>query len=261
MLKLIQGYYHFLALGKFMEGVILSNDLSSLAVEYPIKTGETSTFLLKDNLISSLLSSIHKHPDKRNIYGYLTEISAFKGIFSTMRELIENNSAFRTFLQTQLQDQYFPFEQLIRFLRNVLNHATTGNLAIKLEDYDIQKDYILSPKVQRTQALKGSAKIAFHFLYAHYIQQRSGSPEYGIQISMDFWTLKPGMKLEELISWHNLYLLAELCFNLAQIAQFRLNTSKNSSSKKETKKSDTPLHAPKPARKNTAARLLRETKK
>jgi hypothetical protein len=38
MLKLIQGYYHFLALGKFMEGVILSNNLSSLATDYPVKT-------------------------------------------------------------------------------------------------------------------------------------------------------------------------------------------------------------------------------
>ena len=38
MLKLVQGYYHFLALGKFMEGLILSNDLSTIAMDYPIKT-------------------------------------------------------------------------------------------------------------------------------------------------------------------------------------------------------------------------------
>lgn len=172
MLKLVQGYYHFLALGKFMEGLILSNDLSTIAMDYPIKTWEKSSFLLKESLLKNLLSSLNAHPDQRNIYGYLTEISAFKGIFSTIRELIETSLPFRNFLKHQLQDQYFPFEQTIRFLRNVLNHATTGNLLIKLEDYDIQKDYILSPKIQRVNNLKGSALIKFDF-YLHQLYQRT----------------------------------------------------------------------------------------
>lgn len=235
MLKLIQGYYHFLALGKFMEGVILTNDLTSLAIDYPVKTGATSSFTLKNSLLSSLLSSIHKHPDQRNIYGYLTEISAFKGIFSTMRELIENNAAFRLFLQEHLKDQYFSFEQTIRFIRNVLNHTTTWNLEIKLEDYDIQKEYILSPKVQRTQSLKGSANIIFDFTYAQYIEQRKWNAEYGIKISVDFKKLKPWITLEKLISWHNLYLLAELCFNIAQIAQFKITQPKSKNEKLKNK--------------------------
>jgi hypothetical protein len=71
-----------------------------------------------------------------------------------MRELIENDENFRNFLKDTLKDQYFPFEQTIRFVRNVLNHGTTHNLLIKLEDYEVQKDFILSPKVQRVNALK-----------------------------------------------------------------------------------------------------------
>ena len=43
-----------------------------------------------------------------------------------MREVIENDASLREFLKTTLQDQYFPFEQTIRFLRNVLNHSTTS---------------------------------------------------------------------------------------------------------------------------------------
>lgn len=226
MLKLIQGYYHFLALGKFMEGLILSNDLSTIAMDYPIKTWEKSSFLLKESLLKNLLSSLNSHPDQRNIYGYLTEISAFKGIFSTIRELIETSLPFRNFLKHQLQEQYFPFEQTIRFLRNVLNHATTGNLLIKLEDYDIQKDYILSPKIQRVNNLKGSALIKFDFTYINYIKERKGSSEYGISFSIDFAKLRPWIPLEKLISRHNLYLLAELCFNLSQIAQYQYASQK-----------------------------------
>ena len=235
MLKLIQGYYHFLALGKFMEGVILSNNLSSLATDYPVKTWGNSSFLLKESLLKNLLSSLNAHPDQRNIYGYLTEISAFKGIFSTIRELIETSLPFRNFLHLQLQDQYFPFEQTIRFLRNVLNHATTWNLLIKLEDYDIQKDYILSPKIQRVHELKGSALIHFNFTYSKYIKERKGSPEYWCSFAIDFSQLKPWTPLEKLISRHNLYLLAELCFNLAQIAQHQSKNQKPPTKKLQSK--------------------------
>ena len=215
MLKLLQGYYHFLSLGKFMEQVIITNDLSELAMNLPISTGTNSSFMLKESLIKNLLSSIHKNPQKRNIYWYLTEISSFKGIFSIMRELIENDDDFRNFLKETLQDQYFPFEQSIRFIRNVLNHWTSSSLSIKEEDYTIQKDFILSPKIQRINNLRWSALIHLNFKYKNYVKQRKGSPEYWIYFSIDFKKLKSWIQLENLISWHNLYLLAELCYNLS----------------------------------------------
>lgn len=205
-----------------MEQVMMTNDLSDLAIDLPIMTGGNSSFGLKESLIKRLLSTIYAHPQQRNVYGYLTEISAFRGIFSLMRELIENDAAFREFLKTTLKDQYFPFEQTIRFLRNVLNHTTSSGLIIKLEDYEIQKDFILSPKVQRVQKLNGSAKISLDFLYAKYISQRKGSENYGLKIEIDFASLKSGLALEKLITWHDLYLLSELCFNLSQIAEHQL---------------------------------------
>lgn len=246
MLKLIQGYYHFLALGKFMEQVIVHNDLSELAMDYPLKTWVHSSFMLKESLLKNLLYSLHKHPDKRNVYGYLTEISAFRGIFSIVRELIETHQDFRDFLKTTLQDQYFPFEQTIRFLRNVLNHSTSSGLHLKQEDYDIQKDYILSPKQQRINKLKGSAQIELDFVYAKYIAQWQGSKDYGIHLVLDFSKFRPGMELEKLMSWHTLYLLAELCFNLSQLADVKLKqlvqrsswALKVSSVSKKVKKSD-----------------------
>ena len=100
-----------------MEQVIITNDLSELAMNLPISTGQKTSFMLKEWLIKNLLSSIHENPTKRNVYGYLTEISSFKGIFSIMRELIENDVEFRSFLKETLKDQYFPFEQSIRFIK------------------------------------------------------------------------------------------------------------------------------------------------
>ena len=218
MLRLIQGYYHFLMLGKFMEQLMLTNDLSDLAMDYPLRTGKTTSFMLKERMLKRLFTSFYGHQEQRNVYGYLTEISAFRGIFSVMREMIENDAKFREYLKDLLKDQYFPFEQLIRFLRNVLNHTTTSSLKLKLEDYEVQRDFILSPKVQRVQKLNGSARITLDFHYSKYVAQRKGSPEYWIQLSIDFKKLKPDLQLEKLVSWHQLYLLSELCFNIAQLA-------------------------------------------
>ena len=218
MLRLIQGYYHFLMLGKFMEQLMLTNDLSDLAMDYPLRTGKNTSFMLKERMLKRLFTSFYGHQEQRNVYGYLTEISAFRGIFSVMREMIENDANFREYLKDLLKDQYFPFEQLIRFLRNILNHTTTSSLKLKLEDYEVQRDFILSPKVQRVQKLNGSARITLDFHYSEYVAQRKGSPEYWIQLSIDFKKLKPDLQLEKLVSWHQLYLLSELCFNIAQLA-------------------------------------------
>ena len=233
MLRLIQGYYHFLMLGKFMEQLMLTNDLSDLAMDYPLRTGKNTSFMLKERMLKRLFTSLYGHQEQRNVYGYLTEISAFRGIFSVMREMIENDANFREYLKDLLKDQYFPFEQLIRFLRNVLNHTTTSSLKLKLEDYEVQRDFILSPKVQRVQKLNGSAMITLEFHYSKYVAQRKGSPEYWIQLSIDFKKLKPDLQLEKLVSWHQLYLLSELCFNIVQLADQHFKPKKQ---KTRTKK-------------------------
>ena len=234
MLRLIQGYYHFLMLGKFMEQLMLTNDLSDLAMDYPLRTGKNTSFMLKERMLKRLFTSFYGHQEQRNVYGYFTEISAFRGIFSVMREMIENDANFREYLKDLLKDQYFPFEQLIRFLRNVLNHTTTSSLKLKLEDYEVQRDFILSPKVQRVQKLNGSAMITLEFHYSKYVAQRKGSLEYWIQLSIDFKKLKPDLQLEKLVSWHQLYLLSELCFNIVQLADQYFKPKKQ---KTRTKKS------------------------
>lgn len=94
---------------------MLTNDLSDLAMDYSLRTGKTTSFMLKERMLKRLFASFYGHQEQRNVYGYLTEISAFRGIFSVMREMIENDANFREYLKDLLKDQYFPFEQLISF--------------------------------------------------------------------------------------------------------------------------------------------------
>ena len=46
-----------------------------------IPTGEHSSFGIKLPMIQSLMTQIHDNPSKKNIFGYLIEVSAFRGIF------------------------------------------------------------------------------------------------------------------------------------------------------------------------------------
>ena len=73
----------------------------------------------------------------------MVEINSFRGIFSVTKEMIETQKSFEIFLKKKLKDKYFAFEQVIRFMRNVLNHIETADINLKVDDFVKQKDYIL----------------------------------------------------------------------------------------------------------------------
>ncbi|HMS90668.1 MAG TPA: hypothetical protein PKC87_00385 [Candidatus Absconditabacterales bacterium] len=208
-IELLQGFYRFLYLGKFLEKFIKDKDISSYATDFPIHTGEKKNFVLKGAIVKKMLSDIHAHPDQKNIFGYMVEINSFKGMFSVMREMIETQENFQLFLAQKLQDKYFAFEHIIRFLRNVLNHIETADIKIKITDFIKQKDYLSKEKQ--------ISKISFDMKYADYFVEWKGGKDYGLNIVIDFYDLKEGQKIFDIIPLHQVYLLAEFCFNLSEI--------------------------------------------
>jgi len=207
-LQLLQSYYRFLSLGKYLEFLIQTKDFSQNIPDLAIVTGKNSRFWIKSSLLTTLLKQIHEHPDKENIFWYLIEISAFKWVFWTMRELLDTSLPFKSFVQKRLGVSYLPFEHIIRLTRNVLSHHSSPNLLLKADDFTKQRDFLAHDKISR---------IHFSFVYATSWKERKGSRDYGIDIAVDFAKLKEGMKFFSLISLHNLYLLSELCFNLSKI--------------------------------------------
>ena len=81
-----------------------------------------------------------------------------------MKELIDTSSSFNNHLRKQLDKQFFPFEQIIRFSRNILNHAIDPQIIIKKEDFLQQKAYLHE---------HGVTNIHFIFNYADYIKERT----------------------------------------------------------------------------------------
>jgi len=208
-IELLQWFYRFLYLWKFLEKYIKQKDLSADAVDSPISTWDKKNFILKWTVVKKILEDIYSNPDKKNIFWYMVEINSFRGIFSVMREMIETEEKFQLFLKQKLKDKYFAFEQVIRFLRNVLNHIETADVKLKIEDFVKQKDYVIK--------WNKISQIKFDIKYADYFIEWKWSKEYGLDIEIDFERLKEGQKIFDIISLHQVYLLAEFCFNLSEV--------------------------------------------
>jgi hypothetical protein len=243
-IELLQGYYKFLSLGKFFE-VQAQTHLLSFPHQLPLATGDHTKFSINTELTSSLLTEIHNHPHSKNVFGYLVEISAFRGIFSVMREMIENLPRFRDTLKMIFADQYLPFEQTIRFLRNVLSHSSTPSLLIQQEDFQKQKEFLLAHKDIKGNTKPIVKKISLHFVYSAHLPEREGSPEYVCEATINFSTLKAGTSLRKVVSLHQMYMLSELCYNITKVVAQRVKRSplpptKSTSLKRSKKRKSLP---------------------
>lgn len=103
-----------------------------------IPTGDTTAMVLNTSMIKKILADIHAHPDKKNIFGYLATISGLRGIFSCMKDFMQQDVQFEKFLK-ELLDEHFPaFQKIIYFCRNVLSHHITADIVLTREDYEKQ---------------------------------------------------------------------------------------------------------------------------
>lgn len=215
-------------LGKYMEHHIKSEQHEIHVSDLRITTGEHSSFGIKIPMVKSLMNQIHENPDKKNIFGYLIEISAFRGIFGTMRELLDSNETFSNYAKIKLGNQYFSFEQTIRLIRNVLSHTTTSGILLRIEDFVKQRDFLIHEK---------DPLVKFDFVYSENRTERTGSKEYGIHLALDFTKFQEGQSLFDMVSLHQLYMLAELCSNLCELCAATLPKPKNTNSLKKNGKS------------------------
>lgn len=112
---------------------------------------------------------------------------------------------FQRFVQQTLSDQYFAFEQVIIFVRNVLTHSIDSAITLEQDGITGQKNYLADRSIHR---------VGLDFSYADYISSWTGSKSYGIKITIDFRKLRAGTSLLKVIDSHQLYMLSELCYNL-----------------------------------------------
>lgn len=211
---LLQSYYKFLYLGKYLEQEAKAKDFSGNVEDKKISTWGTSYFVIKAKMVKPLLENIYKNPDKKNLFGYLVEISAFRWLFGTFKELMDNEPVFQKFLKQKFGKQYVVFEQIIKFLRNVLSHSTTSHVNLKTDDFEKQKEYLMKYV---------DTLLDFKFLYVDFFPEWKWSKDYGMRITVDFKKLKDGASLFDIVSLHQLYMFSELCFNISEVFRMKYN--------------------------------------
>src|SRR4051812_36173179 len=85
-----------------------------------VPTGERTAMMLNTSMISKILADIRKHPDKKNLFGYLATISGLRGIFSCMKDFMQEDDQFERFVKNLLGEKFPAFQKIIFFCRNVL---------------------------------------------------------------------------------------------------------------------------------------------
>lgn len=65
---LLQSYYKFLYLGKYLEQEVKMKDFSKSVEDTKIATGEKSYFVIKGKMVKNVLETIYKNPDKKNVF-------------------------------------------------------------------------------------------------------------------------------------------------------------------------------------------------
>lgn len=176
--QLLEGRYKYLYLWKSLEDVMKENDLSSLisSKNFP-------------DVIQETFHAIYVHPEKKNIFWYLTEISAFRGVVGIMKELLDTDPLFAWFCQQLFQKYFFSFDQLIKFTRNVFMHAVDTTITVKIEDYEKQRSYLLSQGVSCIDFVWNHPSVGRFHIKIHLAKLLSGQ---------SFWNIVSAEQMEKL---------------------------------------------------------------
>lgn len=129
-----------------------------------------------------------------------------------MKELLDNEPVFVKFLKNKFKDQFFDFEQVIKLIRNVLSHAITPQVNMKVTDFVHQKTFLQANK---------KLTITLDIVYADFFAEWAGNKEYGIHMVVDFKKLKDNQTLFDVISIHQMYMLCELCYNISEVFRMK----------------------------------------
>jgi hypothetical protein len=78
--------------------------------------------------------------------------------------------------------------------------------------------------------------VKFDFVYADNWKERTGSKDYWIHLELNFTKFQEGQSLFDIISLHQLYMLAELCSNLCELCASTLPKPKKTNSLKKNMK-------------------------
>ena len=216
-LLLVEQNFYFLHIGAFLGKLSKTKDLTNESLFVVKKCSEDRAYYFNPDIIQELLNDAkNRRWDEISLFEYFVDFNAFRGICMAMVEAFRLENEFMEFMKERLGDEYENFYDILSFIRNVLSHNTQAEFKLNSKDFD--------GTLKRIRRMKRNEKVSLHFLYAKQLPEiASPEDDYGLNLSIDFGSLKEGMEFLSVISLWELFMVSELCFNLVLSFKKRYN--------------------------------------
>jgi len=220
-LLLIEQNFYFLHAGEFFALWSRREDLSSAVPNRLIKVFEGGfPYTFDGRLIQTVLTHEYATPDDQaSLLEYFIEFNAFRGIMMGMIEAVQDGSPFGRYWNQRLGKKRFEnLIDIVAFIRNVLSHNTHAEIRLNEKDY--------SGRRKRIERMGRDLRVRFSLQYYNTLPEINvPSTTYGIDLQVDFGSLKPQTPFLSVVSMGDLMLLSELCFNLSLIYRNQAQTA------------------------------------
>lgn len=204
--NIICQYFLYLHLGYFYSNLSKQENLSINVRDIPVRTDDQHIYTLKEDIIKRSLSDIYERRNKIDFFSYYILIDSIRGITMTMVEMLKVSEIKNLFLIHIFNNNNIScrnFQEVTKFIRNILSHNTRDGFELRVKDFERQKNRL---------AKKSITQIDFIFDY-------NCSPicinreNYIVESCIKFNGIKDGMVYTDVISEQQSLMFIELCYN------------------------------------------------
>jgi len=207
-LLLVEQNFYFLNMGEFLGMLSKTEDLTDRSMFVVKKFDKQNAYYFNADITYELLKNARAYKkDELSLFEYFVELSAFRGICMAMVEALRLESGFKDYIKERFGDQYENFYDILSFVRNVLSHNTHAEIRLNEKDF--------AGTLKRIRRMRREENIKLNFQYSKSLPEISPpNSKYGINISIDFLSLRVGDEFLKIVKLWDLFMLSELCFNL-----------------------------------------------
>ena len=213
-LLLVEQNFYFLNMGEFLGMLSKTEDLTNRSMFVVKKINNEKAYYFNADIIYELLKNAREYrKDELSLFEYFVEFSAFRGICMAMVEALRLESGFSEYIKERFGEQYENFYDTLSFVRNVLSHNTHAEIRLNEKDF--------AGTLKRIRRMRREENIKLNFQYSKSLPEISPpNSKYGLNISINFSSLKAGDEFLKIVKLWDLFMLSELCFNL--VISFRI---------------------------------------
>ena len=217
-LLLVEQNFYFLNMGEFLGMLSKTEDLTDRSMFVVKKFDDENAYYFNADITYELLKNAREYQkDELSLFEYFVEFNAFRGICMAMVEALRLENEFKKYIEERFGEQYENFYDILSFIRNVLSHNTHAEIRLNEKDF--------AGTLKRIRRMRRNEDVRLNFQYSKSLPEISPpNSKYGVEIQVNFLSLKIGDEFLKIVTLWDLFMLSELCFNL--VISFR-NSKQN----------------------------------